>query len=113
MKETSQRCSLAHISLVAMVALAGMVATAAPSAATPLCTANATTLCIDQTAGDGRFEIKLNWTTTLNGGSSGAAHAVPLDSVGLSRGGLFWIFSADNPELIVKVLDGCGLNNHA
>ena len=113
MPVTSQRLALAHISLMALVALAGMFAVPTPSAATPLCTADATTLCIDQAAGDGRWEVKLDWATTLNGGSSGHAHALPLASVGISRGGLFWIFSADNPELIVKVIDGCGYNNRA
>jgi hypothetical protein len=113
MQVTSQRRTLTRVSMVALWAAAGMLAAAAPSAATPLCTADATTLCIDQTAGDGRWEIKLDWATSLNGGSSGHAHAVPLDSVGISRGGLFWFFSADNPELIVKVIDGCGYNNHA
>ena len=74
------------------MALAGTFAVPTPSAATPLCTADATTLCIDQAAGDGRWEVKLDWATTLNGGSSGHAHALPLASVGISRGGLFWIF---------------------
>lgn len=113
MPVTLHRCTLAHVFLLALTSLVGLFATAAPAAATPLCTADATTLCIDQAAGDGRWEIKLDWTTSLNGGSSGHAHAVPLDAVGVSRGGLFWFFSADNPELIVKVINGCGYNNHA
>ena len=113
MQVTSQRRTLARVSMLVLWAVAGMLAATAPSAATPLCTEDATTLCIDQAAGDGRWEIKLDWSTTLNGGSSGHAHAVPLDSVGVSRGGLFWFFSADNPELIVKVINGCGYNNHA
>jgi hypothetical protein len=31
-------------------------------------------------------------------------------SLGVTRGD-FWFFGADNPELLVKVLDGCGINN--
>ncbi len=113
MQATAQRFTIANGALAALVALAGMFLAPSASTAVPLCTADATTLCIDQTPGDGRWEIKLDWATTLNGGSSGHAHAVPLGSVGVSRGGLFWFFSADNPELIVKVIDGCGYNNRA
>lgn len=99
--------------LGALVVWAASWGAPSPALADPLCTANATTLCIDQSPGDGRWEIRLDWSTTLNGGSSGQAHAVPLTSVGVSRGGLFWFFSADNPELVVKVINGCGYNNHA
>lgn len=112
----SQRFTFAHVPMAALAvmgALAGTFLAPAASSAVPLCTADTTTLCIDQTPGDGRWEVKLDWSTTLNGGSSGHAHALPLTSVGVERGGLFWIFSADNPELIVKVVDGCGFNNHA
>ena len=38
-------------------------------------------------------------------------HAIPLSSLGVKRGGLFWFFSQDNPEMLVKVLDGCSLNS--
>jgi hypothetical protein len=113
MQSTSQRLTLTRISLLALMGLAGSLAMAVPVTAVPLCTADATTLCIDQEAGDGRWQIKLDWATTLNNGSSGHAHAVPLDAVGIFRGGLFWIFSASNPELIVKVIDGCDYNNRA
>jgi hypothetical protein len=34
-----------------------------------------------------------------------------LSGVGIARGGLFWFFSADNPELLVKVLNGCAIND--
>jgi hypothetical protein len=37
---------------------------------------------------------------------------VPLASLGVVRGGLFWFFERGNPEMLVKVLDGCGLNDH-
>lgn len=113
MQLTLQRCTLTHLPLLALMGMAGISASAAPAAAVPLCTADATTLCIDQAPGDGRWEIQLDWDTTLDGGSSGHAHALPLDEVGVSRGGLFWIFAANNPELIVKVVDGCSFNNRA
>src|SRR6187549_77887 len=108
MPRTSLR---SHIVLGALGALAWTFGMPGVASATPLCTADATTLCIDQTPGDGRFEVKLDWETTLNNGSSGHAHAIPLSTVGVGRGGLFWIFAADNPELLVKVIDGCSYNN--
>jgi len=91
---------------------AAAFASATPSIAAP-CEPSATTLCIDRAPGDRRFAVNVSWDTTLNGGSSGDGHAVPLDEVGVTRGGLFWFFSADNPEVIVKVIDGCDSNNHA
>jgi len=33
-----------------------------------------------------------------------------MSPVGLTRGGAFWFFSPDNPELLVKILDGCSVN---
>jgi len=67
-------------------------------------------LCIDDTPGDRRFKVEVEYSTTQGGGFSGNGHAVPLASLGVNRGGLFWFFSADNPELLVKVLDGCTAN---
>jgi hypothetical protein len=29
----------------------------------------------------------------------------------MGRAGLFWFFSSDNPELLIKVLNGCALND--
>ncbi len=71
------------------------------------CVASATRLCIDRAAGDRRFQVDVNYQTARD---SGAAHAVPLTSLGVDRGGLFWFFAPDNPEMLVKVLDGCGVN---
>ena len=93
------------------LALAAVLA-ASPAVAAP-CSPSPTTLCFDRAPGDSRFAVHVTWDTTLNGGSSGDAHAVPLDEVGITRGGLFWFFQADNPEVLVKVIDGCASNNHA
>lgn len=76
------------------------------------CTPDATTLCIDRAPGDERFAVSLNWSTALNGGQEGDALALPLASIGLRRGGLFSFFDPDNPEVLVKILDGCNLNGH-
>ncbi len=54
---------------------------------------------------DDRFRVTAQWRTGQ--GTSGAAQAVPFTS----DSGMFWFFAADNIELTVKVLDGCGLND--
>jgi hypothetical protein len=97
--------------LAAALAVLGALSSAAPSLAVP-CVPSATTLCVDQLPGDGRFSVTLDWETTLGGGSAGHAHALPLQPVGITKGGMFWIFQPDNPELIVKILDGCGSNGN-
>jgi hypothetical protein len=68
---------------------------------TPLCSENATTLCL----GNNRFQVR----ATYNAGSSGSgsAQAVALTS----DTGYLWFFDASNVEVVVKVLDGCALNN--
>jgi hypothetical protein len=99
--------------LRATLAFAALWTATSPASAVPLCVPDATTLCFDQAPGDGRFSARVDWSTTLNGGSSGAARALPLAPVGVTRGGLFWFFSADNPEVMVKVIDGCASNGHA
>lgn len=76
------------------------------------CVADATTLCIDRQVGDARFQLTLAWETALNGGQAGAAEAIALAPIGLRRGGLFSFFDRENPEVLVKVLDGCPINGH-
>lgn len=76
------------------------------------CVPDATTLCIDDQPGDGRFRIQGQFQTTQGGGSAGQAGAISLDPVGVTRGGLLWFFRQENPEVLVKVLDGCPVNGH-
>src|SRR5262249_39376844 len=73
---------------------------------------DATTLCVDQTPGDRRFKVKVSYATSQGGGFSGQGTAIPLTSLGVTSGGLFALFSNNNPELLVKVLDGCAVNGH-
>jgi len=75
------------------------------------CVESDSILCIDQTHGDARFRVAINFSTTQGGGSSGVGHAVPLSSVGFTSGGAFWFFSADNPEGLIKILNTCAINN--
>jgi hypothetical protein len=71
------------------------------------CVPSDTALCLDY-----RFQVTASYHTALAGGLSGNAQAIPLLPLGVTHGGLFWFFSPDNPEVVVKVLDGCAINDH-
>jgi hypothetical protein len=73
------------------------------------CIPSSTTLCIDNLPGDSRFQVDVAFRT---GTGPGLGRPIPLQSLGVTRGGLFWFFSQDNPELLLKILDGCVLNGH-
>jgi hypothetical protein len=55
----------------------------------------------------GRFEVEVTWRDFA--GRTGEGQVGPPATDGSA---IFWFFSADNWELMVKVLDGCGLNGH-
>ncbi len=89
---------------------AGQIARAQVGGGT--CAAGATTLCIDDQPGDQRWQVTETFHTTQGGGASGNGNAIPLASLGVSHGGLFWFFGADNPEMLLKVLNACSINQH-
>jgi hypothetical protein len=53
-----------------------------------------------------RFAVQLAWQ--LPGGTPTPAQAIPLTA----DTGLFWFYSPESLELIVKVVDGRALNGH-
>lgn len=69
------------------------------------CAPGPTVLCL---GGGGRFRVEVAWKDFQGGAGPGSAvpEAASEDS------GLFWFFAPDNWELLVKVLDGCGINGH-
>ncbi len=76
------------------------------------CTSNATTFC----ANGGRFKVQTQYTTVsrtagdvelYSPSATGAGQAVALTS----DTGYFWFFSANNVELVIKVVDGRAVNN--
>lgn len=69
------------------------------------CVPGPTTLCL---RGD-RFRVTVDWT--LANGAMGKGGVVELMPPSLESG-LFWFFSLDNWEMLVKVLDGCPVNDH-
>jgi hypothetical protein len=79
---------------------------AVPAAGPTGCSSTAASLCIA-----GRFQIAVQYQTAQGGGAAGSGQAIGLQSLGVARGGLFWFFAADNPEMLVKVLDACALND--
>jgi len=55
----------------------------------------------------GRFRVEATWRDFS--GNVGSAHSLPL--AGSEESGQLWFFAADNSELTVKVLSGCGVND--
>jgi photosystem II stability/assembly factor-like uncharacterized protein len=58
-------------------------------------------LCLGE---NGRFRVEATWKTPA--GQSGVAHGVSLTP----DTGYLWFFNADNVEVVIKSVDGCGLN---
>ena len=63
-------------------------------------------LCLSR----GRFEIQAHWKDHNREGVYGLGTAVPVDVS--EESGMFWFFSSSNIELVVKALDGTGVNGH-
>jgi len=78
--------------------LARLLSTSAPLA----CQADPNTLCVN----GARFSVRVDWSVPSQG-TSGVGRAVPLTS----DTGYFWFFSANNVELVIKVVDGRAFNN--
>jgi photosystem II stability/assembly factor-like uncharacterized protein len=85
--------------LIAGVDTQGLAAMTVPAP----CAAGAAGLCL---GAGGRFLVTASWATPPTASGVGQGVGVTADT------GAFWFSSADNLELIVKVLDGCSLNGH-
>lgn len=73
------------------------------------CVPSSTRLCISDQTGDRRFSAEVAWNRP---GALGQAGAIDLSDRGVRRGGLFWIGNPSNPEILLKVLNGCAINDH-
>jgi len=67
----------------------------------PTCSPSATAMCLS----GGRFKVEATYSTPA--GASGSAQVFKLTD----ETGYLWFFSASNVEAVVKVLNGCPLNN--
>jgi hypothetical protein len=65
------------------------------------CVANATTLCLSNS----RYQVRTQWVA--RDGASGAGQVINLTG----DTGAFWFFNPSNVEMVVKVLNACGLNS--
>ncbi len=67
------------------------------------CVADQNTLCLQ----DSRYQVRATWRTgDERTGTANVSELAEDDS------GLFWFFASDNPEILIKVLDGCAVNDH-
>lgn len=66
------------------------------------CKPSTTRLCL----GNGRYAVEAVWRDFQ--GNRGIGHAAPLTA----DTGTFWFFNPENVEVVLKVLDGRGLNDH-
>ncbi len=66
------------------------------------CVADDETMCLN----DGRFQLEVAWRVA--NGNTGTGKVVDVAS---ADSGLFYFFNSDNWEMLVKVLNGCGINN--
>lgn len=71
------------------------------SSPTVPCTPGGDQLCLGQQ----RFKAEVRWRNAQ--GATGVGHPTPF---GTGDSGLFWFFAADNWEMLVKVINGCGVN---
>ena len=65
------------------------------------CRSDATTLCLQ----DGRFAVTTRWRTPQGKTGEGSPGSFTDET------GYFWFFSQKNVEVLIKVLDGCGIND--
>ncbi|HET9766105.1 MAG TPA: LamG domain-containing protein [Thermoanaerobaculia bacterium] len=71
----------------------------------PHCTASTVSqLCLQS-----RFNITSKWRTNPTPGTPTDGNASVV--VAGSNSGIFWFFSSDNWEVMIKAINGCGLNN--
>ena len=91
-----------HLYFTADDRLSGREVWAMPLAAAPGCKPSPNRLCLS----GGRYAVEAAWRDFQ--GNRGVGHAVSLTA----DTGYFWFFNPENVEVVLKVLDGRGLNGH-
>ena len=82
--------------------LLGILWSAAELGLAQACVPDGQTLCLN----GGRFEVTARFRTASSGETDASAVGLTGDS------GYFWFFNPANIEVVIKVLNGCSLNNH-
>jgi len=96
------RLALSDSGHILYAATSAGVYTLAGAGGPTTCAPDDQTLCLN----DGRFRVTATWTKP--DASSGQGHAVTLTG----DTGYFWFFDSGNVEVIVKVLEACGVNGY-
>ncbi len=89
------------IAVVGATAYSGVTLVATVTAG-GACVDGDTSLCLFSD----RFKVEVNWKNQHANNETGLGHAL----TGTDETGYFWFFSSTNTELVVKVLDGRGVN---
>jgi Bacterial pre-peptidase C-terminal domain len=90
-----------YVGIQAKSAYTGLALTV--EADSPPCTPDLETMCLNR----GRFRVQAEWRDF--DGNTGSAKVVPFGS---DDSGLLWFFGPNNWEVLIKVLDGCPVNQH-
>jgi Leucine-rich repeat (LRR) protein len=93
--------ALAFSLLEKNAAAGGVAAASLATAASGPCQSGPRDLCLESA----RFRATLVWRSPEGAAASASAVALTANT------GYFWFFDQDNVEAVVKVLDGCGLND--
>ncbi|MXX61770.1 MAG: hypothetical protein F4112_12720 [Holophagales bacterium] len=89
--------------LAVLAALAGLGAGARAQEPAGSCTGDGTTLCLNED----RFRVAVRWENAAGESGDGQAAQLTGDT------GYFWFFSENNVEVVIKVLNGCGIGDGA
>jgi hypothetical protein len=101
-RQARSRIRRIAVSLALCAALFMAAPSPAHAAEAAPCVIDAATLCLNA----GRFKVQVAWSVPSQGTSGiGTGMALTSDT------GEFWFFSANNIELVVKVVDGRAFNN--
>lgn len=84
-------------------ALAGLAAEARSQEPAGSCPGDDTTLCLNED----RFRVAVRWENAEGESGEGQAAQLTGDT------GYFWFFGENNVEVVIKVLDGCGIGDGA
>ena len=72
------------------------------------CVPDATTVCLN----GGRFQVEVDWQDFVGNVGQGEVVPASLEVPGVDDSALLFFFRPANWEMLIKVIDGCGFNDH-